>query len=274
MASRKARPVLYEVARRGRPREPHLKHRPEPPSAEVAPATNSVVPLAEPTRPDEMAKASPGIQVVDERVHFALSWPAIAMVLAAVVVALAVSFHAGTRYGQRTSTPADGEAAHLVADQSAGASAEDPRAAANEPRSGARAIPPATPPASAEGSTPARTPGRPAPREQQPPRAELQAGQHYVFIQYFRKTRMENAQAAAAFLRANGLPCTIQRARDDIRLIATEPFKLDTEDAATRQREKQRCEEIKRRIKQLGEEYRRSGGGYAFDQCREQKISE
>jgi hypothetical protein len=103
---------------------------------------------------------------------------------------------------------------------------------------------------------------------------ELQTGYHYVFVQFFRRSRIQDAQAAAAFLRANGLPCTIQRARDDIRLIATEPFLLDEGSAAERQRARQRCEQLKRRVKELGKEYAQAGGGYAFDQCLERKISE
>jgi hypothetical protein len=215
------------------------------------------------------------VQVVGERVHFSLGWPVIAVALAGFLVALAVSFHAGTRYAQQTGTPDEGAlpptetgslltGATEVADSGTGRSSED--ASATAPRREST---------EAGGETGARTaePTAPPPDRQSPP-SGLQKGYHYVFIQFFPKSRLKDAQDAAAFLQANGLPCTIQRARDDIRLIANQPFMLDQRDAAARQRQRQQCEELKQRIKQLGKEYARAGGGYAFDQCLERKIAE
>jgi hypothetical protein len=213
---------------------------------------------------------------VGERVQLSLGWPVIAVALAGFLVALAVSFHAGTRYAQQTDRPdedtlAPGEGGSLltgaaeVVDSSTGRSAEETGAPAPRRES-----------AEAAGAAGARTaePTAPPPPDRQPPPPGLQSGHHYVFIQFFRKSRMKDAQDAAEFLRANGLPCMIQEAREDIRLIATQPLLLDQSDRAARQREKQRCEELKQRIKQLGSEYTRAGGGYAFDQCLERKIAE
>jgi hypothetical protein len=212
---------------------------------------------------------------VGERVHLSLGWPVIAVALAGFLVALAVSFHACTRYAQRTGTP-DEDAltptetgsllpgATEVADSGTGRSGQGTGVAPTRRR-----------PAEASGDPDAKAPRRTSPPpDRQPTSTKLQKGYHYVFIQFFPKSRLKAAQDAAAFLRANGLACLIQRARDDIRLIADQPFLLDQRDVAARQRERQRCEELKRRIKQLGKEYARAGGGYAFDQCLERKIAE
>jgi hypothetical protein len=274
VAARKTRPVLYEVARRDRVRESDWKRRPEPPPPEASPAPSSSTPAPEGGPQAESGRPAPLVRVVGERVQLTLGWPGVAVILAAFVVVLGVSFHAGTRYGQSTVTPTGDQQPSAPADQAGGA---QPQVALGSPAGspdGAGAARPQAPPAAAGANTLAGQPRRAAPPPEQPAPVKLQDGYHYVFIQFFRKTRMKDAQAAAAFLQANGLPCTIQTAPDDIRLIATEPFRLDEGDTAARQREKQRCEELKRRIKELGKEYARAGGGYAFDQCLERKISE
>jgi len=275
VATRKRRPVLYEVVRRARGGQPAWQQRPEQPDPETFPPTASPSTAPTPARPAEASEPAPTVQVVGERVHLSLGWPVIAVALAGFLVVLAVSFHAGTRYAQQTGPPdEDGltptEAGSLltgateVADSGTARSAEDTGAPAPRRES-----------AVASGDTRAKAPERTSPPpDRQPTSAELQKGYHYVFIQFFPKSRLKDTQDAAAFLRANGLPCIIQRASDDIRLIADQPFLLDQRDVAARQRARQRCEELKRRIKQLGKEYARTGGGYAFDQCFERKIAE
>jgi hypothetical protein len=275
VAARKRRPVLYEVVRRDRGGLPEWKLRPEHPGPEAFPPTTSPSTVPAPAEQTEATEPAPTVQVVGERVHFSLGWPVIAIALAGFVVALAVSFHAGTRYAQRTGTPDEDaltptETGSLVtgatgvADRGTGRPGERTGVAPTRRR-----------PAEAGGDAGTKTPERTSPPpDRQPTSTELQKGYHYVFIQFFRKSRMKDAQDAAEFLRANGLPCVIQEAREDIRLIATQPLLLDQRDVAARQRERQRCDELKRRIKELGKEYARAGGGYAFDQCFERKVAE
>ncbi len=275
MAARKRRPVLYEVVRRDRGGQPEWQQRPEQPGPEAFPPTASPSTVPAPAKQTEATEPAPMVQVVGECVHLSLGWPVIAIALAGLLVALAVSFHAGTRYAQQTGTP-DEDAltptetgsllseATEVADRGTGRSGEGTGVAPTRRR-----------PAEAGGDMGAEAPRRTSPPpDRQPTSNELQKGYHYVFIQFFPKSRLKDAQAAAEFLRANGLPCVIQEARADTRLIADQPFLLDQRDVAARQRERQRCDELKRRIKQLGKEYARAGGGYAFDQCLERKIAE
>jgi hypothetical protein len=275
VAARRRRPVLYEVVRRDRGGLPEWKLRPEHPSPEAFPPTASPSIVSAPAEQSEPAEPAPMVQVVDERVNLSLSWPVIAVVLAGFLVALAVSFHAGTRYAQQTGTPGEDALTPTetgsrlsegteVADRGAGRLGERPGIAPTRRGS-----------AEAGGNASASAPERPSPPPaRQPTLAELPKGYHYIFIQFFRKSRMKDAQDAAEFLRANGLPCVIQESREDIRLIATQPLLLDQRDVAARQRERQRCDELKRRIKELGKEYARAGGGYAFDQCFERKVVE
>ena len=275
MAARKRRPVLYEVVRRDRGGLPKWKQRPEHPGPEAFPPIASPSTAPAPARQTEAAEPAPTVHVVGERVHLSLGWPVIAIALAGFLVALAVSFHAGTRYAQQAGTPDEdaltpAETASLVTGATQVAGSGTSRSG-----EGTGVAPTRRRPAEAGGDAGTKTPERTSPPpDRQPTSTELQKGYHYVFIQFFRKSKMKDAQDAAEFLRANGLPCVIQEAREDIRLIATQPLLLDQRDVADRQRERQRCDELKRRIKELGKEYARAGGGYAFDQCLERKIAE
>jgi len=202
-----------------------------------------------------------------------LNWPTVAVLLAALVVVLVVSFHAGRRYEQRlavtdgrASSPTDGGEATDAARVS---SSTDTARAPGVGKTKAPSRTVSRAPVSNESEV-SRTP-EPAPP---PTAATLKPGYHYVFIQFFPKSKINDARAAAAFLQQNGLPCAIQSASADIRLVATEPFLLSDDDVATRQREKQRCDQLMQRIKQLGKEYARTGGGYVFDQCDPRKIGE
>ena len=105
MAARKRRPVLYEVVRRDRGGLPKWKQRPEHPGPEAFPPIASPSTAPAPARQTEAAEPAPTVHVVGERVHLSLGWPVIAIALAGFLVALAVSFHAGTRYAQQAGTP-------------------------------------------------------------------------------------------------------------------------------------------------------------------------
>ncbi len=90
-----------------------------------------------------------------------------------------------------------------------------------------------------------------------------------MVAQHFPPRALEAAKAAAAFLQANGVPCAIETKPKDIELIATEPF-LFKQSGPAAQTEKQRCDALKRRVKELGKEYSKTHG-YAFDQCYERE---
>jgi hypothetical protein len=91
----------------------------------------------------------------------------------------------------------------------------------------------------------------------------------YVCVQFFGESQRKAADDAAAFLQSKGIPCIVQRGPHDLRLIATQPFALGNKDAARPADEKRKCDELKRRIRDAGKEYRSAGGGYTFDGCEE-----
>jgi len=109
-----------------------------------------------------------------------------------------------------------------------------------------------------------------APTGDTPPQVVLQKGYHYVVIQHFGKKR-EDALVAAQYLYEKGIPCATLPG-SDIRVIATEPFMVKQADAAAARRERQRADELIRKIKQIGQEfnrYLRNQGkkGYTLDGC-------
>ena len=98
-----------------------------------------------------------------------------------------------------------------------------------------------------------------------------QKGEHYIIIQYFRKSESKAAAAAAIFLTSRGVPSSIDRSGSDIRLFAHESFRIGQKDTKAVRREQQRCETLKSRIKTLGKAYVKTGG-YAFEGCRERRY--
>ena len=264
MAKGKKRPVLYEVFNRSRRARTHGSFGHGPP-ATPTPEPKPVVkpPPAPPMlRPRPSSSPEPGVgepvlRIVDGRVHLVLSWTYVGVIAVLLVAVAWALFYAG----QRSATPLlnGGPSGDEAFDQSQ----IEPEAPSEidltpgrrqsetqifTPVSPGNESPRATPP-SARQTPPART-------EPAQPAFEFQPGQYYVRVQYFRSTRMDHAQAAARFLGDNGVPCVIREAPQDIQLFATQPFASEREAAS-----------LCTRIKELGKEYAKDGGGYDFDGC-------
>jgi hypothetical protein len=128
--------------------------------------------------------------------------------------------------------------------------------------------PPAPQPAGPNGSREATAPP-PAVGEKPPtgepagPTIELRRGFHYIVVQHFPTRKADDARAAAQFLIDRGLPCALYPG-SDIRLLLTEPFLMDQDDAAQAKSETRRADKLLTKVRELGVEFRKSGGGYDF----------
>lgn len=266
MATRKNRPVLYEVVRLSRrQRESSWKRRLAPvPGA----AGESEVPVGqEPVGAEEQVEERPrAVRISEGRLYVDLGWPGMAVVGVALLFVLFIAFQAGGRFyrPQPAREPAPGLLG--LGHEPAGAAAPDKEIAPEHRQAAQPVVTPNLP--RAEG--PSGEPERPAAKPAEPPASstKLQAGYHYVVIQYFRKTEKEAAVKAAKFLRGKGVDCVIFEGVD-LQLVATEPFLIMQKDANAGAAEKRRCDDLKKRIRELGKEYKEQGGGYTFKDCEE-----
>jgi len=304
---RKKRPVLYEVLKRERAARsgPLLVSPASRPieSVELPPVGVAAASSHEPPDLRGDADASPGrFSIADSTIRLSVSYPVAGLVGVAALVVLMVAFHLGRRIENGRGSPA-GDAAMLAlltgetasgrtslagdSSEQSGATGGEPAAGglsnlprrdsfensavaipleAPEPRSQAAAPAKSDPPPTAKPAAPTQTPaGEPRGR------VVLEKGTHYVVIQHFRKKDAGAAEQAGAFLRANGIDCAIQHNKEDIRLVATTPFRIEGKEASTKRAEEVRAETLLRQIKQLGKDYSRTGG-YAFDQCELKKF--
>ncbi len=196
-----------------------------------------------------------------------MSAPTLAILSAAMVVLLAVVFSAGRHYESlhpsATTGPgsAQTEGADLGAPDGSGADTD---------ASGASQV-------GQSGSGPDQTSDAASTTasgvtDDQPRQIPLRPGYHYVVIQHFKKrSERQAALNAAEHLQANGVACATMTGAD-IRLIATEPFLIKQRDAAAARRERERADQLRRRIKELGQGYnnellKRGEKGYTFSDC-------
>lgn len=100
--------------------------------------------------------------------------------------------------------------------------------------------------------------------------AKLEKGRHYVHVQYFRRTRRQDALDARAFLASKGIPTILIEATGEYRLLAADSFLIDQKDKSAAAAERKRCDDLKRRVRDAGKEYAKKAG-YAFDQCFDRK---
>lgn len=263
MATRRKRPVLYEVMRRSQPRDSASRRRSAAPAA--APTGGTASPA--PTAVSASADRPRAIRIADGRLYAVLGWPGLGVLAVGTVFILWVMFQAGERYA-RSQFPAGETANRTVADSAAtdveggGIPSADHR-----PADGGTVATPTDP--VTEAPAPA-SPSETGAAEPQPT-FEFKPGYHYVVIQHFYKSRQADAVSAARYLRANGVSCVVTPRTRDVELIATAPFLLRQEDVDARAAERQRCDALKRQIKQIGREYAREHG-YAFDQCYERLL--
>lgn len=259
MTARKKRPVMYEVASRSRRarRMTSWRSGPPPPPPPSSPAASAPIePEAPPVDSPEDAEpliteSVPFMEVYEGRVFLSLGWAQWAIVAAVLLALLAGAFYAGQRSATPEAPPATGTdfltPGGDEGDEAVGGPLEP------DHRDGGRNV--RTPIGGNEVARP--TPSEPEPEVDPEPRQQptLEPGNYYVLVQYFPRSRPEHAQAAAQFLRENGVECLILR-KADLRLYAAEPF--GGQQAARR---------LVSKIRKLGAEYFEQGGGYKFDGC-------
>lgn len=256
MPPRKKRPVLYEVvnrSRRSRGRTSTFRTPvapPAPPGEPAPPPSAAPPPRLEPLPVSTRAgvtppTARPIVHLAGRRILLNLGWPELLFLSVLFIAIVGGAFKAG----QRSAAPPDPDRSATFLDE--------PRATplAAVPADG---LPDSFSPAPAESSPPAGTTPRTAPTRPppEPPPPALETGYHYVVVQFFPKSRRHHADAARDFLRANAVDCIVHSAPNDLRLVVTQRF---DEPAAAR--------DLIRRLRELGQEYTRQGGGYDFAGC-------
>jgi hypothetical protein len=271
VAARKKRPVLYEVYRpSAKTSDPARKPRfTRLPAEKERPSPSHEPELRAPATP--MAPPKPAAANAGGTWQMTVSASTLAIVVAGMVVLLAVAFSAGRKYEAHYPSSPDvaeltqggddeGGEATLGGSETAGESeAEQPIQTARKATT--RSEPPAE---SKEGD-------KPQPGSAKPPQVALQIGHHYVVVQHFKRRNPQAALDAARFLKDNGVPCATLTGAD-IRVIATEPFRIRQGDAAASRAERRRADELMRKIRGLGKEYskllaKRGKKGYTFSDC-------
>jgi hypothetical protein len=293
VATRKNRPVLYEVvSRQRRAREPIFRVRPvgidAPAEVSGAAPPNSPAAARPGRHPIDAATPAGGFavggrlrsfRVQDGRLHLSLGWPELTIAVVLALCLLVVAFQAGTHVGRDATSDAAGPP--LPTNPGAAGIGEPPDAPVDEPGNdgdllpqrqprGHVAVPPARP-GESSGASPKRSDAPSGkPEEASRPEFTPRPGLWYVIIQHFRRSEGDAAEKAATFLRSNGVACEIVHRASEHVLIASEPFNLGLKgaelDAVT-----QRLDQFKKRIKALGRTYSVTGG-YSFAELKEQKF--
>lgn len=248
--ARKNRPVLYEVARR---HPPHLKRQsppagrqaaPSPPAAAATPPQPPAEAQADSTASAKSVIADGPLRAAPLKAAARIEWsdrgPLVigAAIVVVVVLVFAIRWMAS---GDSRTTPAD----------SAGtAQPAMPAARDSSPAADASPTTPAPPDRhrSAETAT-----------ARQAPTVELKRGYDYIFVQYFPKSKRRTAEKVGTFLQQHGIPCALYAGRRDVRLLATEAFRLNQPDRAAAAQARKRAEALLRRIRELGKQYRPEG---------------
>lgn len=282
MSPRKNRPVLYEVHARtlrgkGRSFIPRTPQPPAPPSA-TPPAAPAVVPEAV-DLPAGMAAFDgldetswSGVRYAAGRVYLALGWPHLVVLGAALLCLIVASFQAGRssvappreNVQQGSATLADALSATPVQraappdalpTPTEGSRGGDLRPGQGRGHESVVATP--YPPTISGTNTPTATAQesqRPTPVLETPASFTPQRGSFHVLVQYFRRAARGDADRAAAYLTENGVPAAVLEGAGDWQLVATQAFTTEAQ-----------ARTLVDRIKSLGREYFRAGGGYSFD---------
>lgn len=273
MSRSKDRPVLFEVLNRGSAAKltPSGKLRPTPAPALERRNKPAPRPIERPGFEADGGDAVPRepiIQFRNGRLRINLGWIGLSAAGVGSLLILLVAFQAGGRFaGGITSGDSrpDDELSRILAMTPDPSVLDSPDGRLS---SGSRRI--ATPPLAA---LPTRTTKR-GKSETSPPAASSfnrQKGMHYIIVQYFPKSKSTQARAAARFLTAGGVPCSVDESGRDIRVFAHESFRLDQPDKKAARSERERCESSIAKIKKLGKEYIQKGG-YDFKGCAERRY--
>lgn len=270
MAGRKKRPVLYEVVSRSRRGRASSWRTPsQPPPTPQRPTSSAPSPshvASEPGRA-ETASRQPSVRVADGRVFLALGWWQLTVIGAFLLAAGAGLFQAGRRsvqsdtqaeagestlFGDPDPVPFEGDRVDLdTTHRATGADVATPVRREPEPQ---RRV---------SQETPQRSTAAPVPQAAAETEFVLEPGRYYVLVQYFPLRRRANADAAALYLRSAGVDCVVKQSSADLRLFATRAFE-NAQDARR----------LIERVRELGREYARAGGGYDFAGCEAHKISD
>lgn len=305
MAARKNRPVMYEVVRRNRRREsgwwrrtppptdrPEERSEPQTPSssepapnAARAPASNparetapaSFMFTSGPESPTSRGGAEPPqpvglrpIRINEGRVRLDLGWPGLVVAAVLLIFVGWVIFDAGRR--TTPEPPAGGVAADDPFADFAGnpvGDLEGGERLVNQEELEAEGPPRALTERQPERDAQAEGPPPPAPA----PNFKLQGGHTYLVIQHFRKSRREDALRALKYLLEHGIKAVVLEGAD-YQLLAADSFLLNQKDPGAAAAAKSRLAELKRKVKELGKEYAREGGGYAFEQAYERTYKQ
>ena len=253
MAPRKKRPVLYEVFR---PKAEGVK----PPRQPLGTTTPSPTPSPRTVSPVAPISVPAGGSARAE-MPVTISRTTLAVLLAVVIALWLIAFVAGRRY--EALHPSDYQPIDL---------SELTETPPNESAAGNSETQPPAPEASVNDSAsqaerkPEETP------IQTRPRVTLQRGYTYIVVQHFNKNRQRaDAEAAALFLRTQGIECAILEG-PDIRLVTTTGFLIEQDDHAAAQAQQRLANQLQERIKQLGQQYnrelaRQGKRGYSFTDC-------
>ncbi len=266
MATRKNRPVLYEVVRTSRRRSDlGRRHVPSLWRSVSRPAPGDVRTTEPPGVVPEATPRPAFVRVENDRIHLVIRWPVAVAFGAALLVLLTVAFEAGRGLARGRSDAVAAEEMPL-------------EAVLPMTPSPARVEQPA-PPSGGEVVTPRRElPGQPVAAE---PGAEAavvgeieefrpEKGRSYLVVQHFPQERLSVAREARDFLRAGGVPCVLTRRGRDFVLIASEGFTRDAADARQRRNVEQRMNALMAKVRQLGREF--APRGYTFDRCRFEEV--
>jgi hypothetical protein len=269
---RKNRPVLFEVVARtlrsrGRLLSPRATPASPPPPVPLPAAPP--VPLSPPApiptlRPRPKAKVDHGqIGYADGHVHVNLSWVHLAVVAVLALVVLFVAFQAGRQSSRPAARGQDVTESLGNTPRSETPTSETPGPAPNPGRSG-NVVTPLNPP---PGNDAARSAARGNPPQKQPQPAATEAftfatDAYYVVVQHFQISKQQAAQEAGRYLIAQGIPCVVYKGRGEWMLVATEPFVDESQ-----------AKPLITRVRELGVEYAKSGGGYNFAGARAVKSS-
>lgn len=259
----KDRPVLFELVNG---KQTAVKRSPERlnPRPRKPIRTRAAKPVERTRRDAAAISGEPSFEFRNGRLRVRLGWTGISGVGVCVVLLLLIAFQAGGRFYAIAPSTIDGEAElnRILAGPA------DP-GVLNLPESERRASPRRI--ATAEDVAPEDEDGGSASDAPGTSGATLTPGWHYIIAQYFPNSRQRDAEKAAAYLGENGVPAAVFTSGPDIRLIALEGFLIDQPDGRAGAQEQKRCDALKARIRELGKEYARLGGGYAFDAPRERK---
>ncbi len=271
MASRKNRPVLYELVSHGG--QPQAWPAPGPQTGTPSqPSSGPEQPGAAPTE-DLFTSPRPAhatLRIVNGRVVLDLAWPYLAAVGVLLVVVLIATYHAGARSVHPPSPKATDVQAVLRGKSDSEPPAAEPVAPRPTPQPGRSGpvVTPRTPvPAEPPPETPPPAEAKPAEHEEAASFA-LRPGYSYVVVQHLSKrpAGVQAGEKIREFLTAKGIATVVRPGSGDLEVLVAEPFLTKQGDGAAAAHEKERARQLVERIKKLGQEFNLVGG-YSFDKC-------